>query len=87
LKNTNSIGLFCALSRDYPPFFVSDEGNAAKLLIDAILKSDPDLLTTALKNHTFNFIDNEVARVIKSIKVVGSAKGKEAVEEEENSLL
>lgn len=52
--------------------FMSDEGQIATTLLDAYRTRDQDLLSSILKKQAFLFMDNEVVRVAKSLRVPGA---------------
>lgn len=61
-----------------PGFAQSDEVRAAGELLDAFEKRDPDILQTVITQQTFTFLDNEVARLVRQLRVPGGGSASTA---------
>jgi len=54
---------------DYPGFIHSDEGITAQELITAYDKNEADTVKKITQKHVFNFLDNQVAKIAKSLQL------------------
>eukprot|EP01113_Clastostelium_recurvatum_P017995 TRINITY_DN2122_c0_g1_i2.p1 TRINITY_DN2122_c0_g1~~TRINITY_DN2122_c0_g1_i2.p1 ORF type:complete len:343 (+),score=109.44 TRINITY_DN2122_c0_g1_i2:77-1105(+) len=57
---------------DTPAFPMSQEGTSAAAILDAYEANDNDKLHAATQKQIFNFLDNQVARIAKQLKVTDS---------------
>eukprot|EP00696_Hemimastix_kukwesjijk_P006719 gnl/Hemi2/18526_TR6124_c0_g1_i1.p1 gnl/Hemi2/18526_TR6124_c0_g1~~gnl/Hemi2/18526_TR6124_c0_g1_i1.p1 ORF type:complete len:291 (+),score=91.59 gnl/Hemi2/18526_TR6124_c0_g1_i1:146-1018(+) len=56
-------------------YFLVDEAKVANELLDSFEHNSPEELAACLRKQTFNFLDHEISRVARSLKVAGSEEG------------
>jgi tetratricopeptide (TPR) repeat protein len=62
---------------NYPDFPVTKEGKASAELLDAFERSDPEALQKCVKQQVFEFLDNQIAKLAKGLKITGGGTEKE----------